>query len=578
MNKTLDHVIENEILVIGGGFAGCFAAIKAKQLGKNVLLVDKGYVSRSCQSMFPSGNISVCLPDHDKNVWLRELIEGGEYLNDQEWVKIQIEETCPLVEELDEWGRAFNEQVFLRDDQGKYFRVKVHGDLGTENILIAGHGLMDTLRKKLIAEKVTFLERIAMSDLIIDEDRVRGAIGFNYRTGETYLFKAKAVVLAAAGCGFRIDLSRKNLTGEGQVMAYEAGAKLRNLELGGGSRTKVLKDSAHPFSNSVSFSLGLRLLNALGEDFMWKYDAALGSQTTTKREYGCLQEVKAGRGPIYMDYSQIPPDKRMVLRALRPENFKIFEAMGVDVFKERIELQKGKIFAPQGTNSHGGGVEIDTQCATNIKGLYAVGDNACAPQQGTHAVGGQNLAFCLTSGNRGARSAAEYVNTASFAAKDRDIFSQAKRDLDRLVLPLTRAKGVSPDEVTWRIQNSLIPFHKVVSDKSYLEKALAEIQRIKREEFPSIKASDYHQLEKALGVRSMLMIAEGMLRSSILREESRGFLVRKDFPMTDNIHWLKWIVAEKRGEQMHLYTKDVPTPYVEAPRTVYLPRQRREPV
>ncbi len=578
MNKTLDHVIESEILVIGGGFAGCFAAIKAEQLSKNVLLVDKGYISRSCQSMFPSGNISVFLPGHNKTLWMKEMIEGGEYLNDQEWVRIQIEETYPLVEELDGWGRKFNEQVFLKDEKDEFIRVKVHGDLNTENILIAGHGLMDTLRKKLIADEVPFLERIAMSDLITDGERVLGATGFNYRTGETYLFKTKAVILAGAGCGFRVDLSRKNLTGETQVMAYESGARLRNLELGGGSRNKVLKETARQFSNSLTFYLGSRLFNALGEEFMWKYDPELGSKSTTKREYGSLEEVKEGRGPIYIDYTQIPPEKRKMLRILRPENFKIFEAMGVDVSKQRIELQKGKIFAPQGTNSHGGGVDIDADCASNIKGLYAVGDNACAPQQGTHAVGGQNLAFCLTSGNRGARSAAEYVGSVSFSVKDKEIFSQAKKHFDRLGLPLTRTEGISPDEITWKIQSSLIPFNKVVSHQSRLEKALAEIERIKKEEFPSIKASDYHELEKALGVRSMLMMAEGMLRSSILREESRGFLVRKDFPMTDNIHWLKWIVVEKKDERMHLYTKDVPTPYVEAPRIVYPPKQRREPV
>jgi succinate dehydrogenase/fumarate reductase flavoprotein subunit len=575
--KSLDHTITTEILIIGGGFAGCFAAIKAKQAGKDVLVVDKGYISRSCQSMYPSGNIGVCLPDHDKNLWMRELIEGGEYINDQEWVKIQVEETYPLVEELDGYGRELGEEIFIRDQKGEFLRVKVHGDVGTENIVIVGHPLMDTLRKKLIKEKIPFLERIAMSDLITDGERVLGAVGFNYRTGETYLLKAQAVILAAAGCNFRFDLTRKNMTGEGQVMAYEAGARLRNLDITDGSRHKVLEDMASYFLTFV-FGWGGKFVNALGEEFMLQYDPTFGNLSTTKREYACRQEEKAGRGPICLDLTQIPLDKQLLLKKIRPENFRITQAIGKDAFKERFELQKGKIFAPLGTVSNGGGVDIDTRCATTIQGLYAIGDNACAPQQGTHGVGGQNLAFCLTSGNQGGKCAVEYVNAASSSAKGKKIVSQAKEHVNRLSLPLLRTKGTSPDEITWKIQSLFIPFDKVVSHQSSLEKALAQLEKIKEADFPSLKASDYHQLEKALGVRSMLMIAEGMLKSMLFREESRGFLVREDFPMTDNIHWLKWVVVEKKDGRIHLTAKDIPTPYVEPPRTVFLPKQRRTPV
>src|SRR5574340_211153 len=94
--KSIDHIIESEIFVIGGGFAGCFAAIKCKQLGKDVVLVDKGYISRSGVSQFPGANISISFPGDDKDLQIRDTIERGEYLNHQEWVKIQHYETYDL--------------------------------------------------------------------------------------------------------------------------------------------------------------------------------------------------------------------------------------------------------------------------------------------------------------------------------------------------------------------------------------------------------------------------------------------------------------------------------------------------
>ncbi len=570
--KAIDHVIETEVLVVGGGLAGCFAALKCNALGRKVVVAEKGYVS-ICQSRWPGANISVCLPGDDKDLWLKEFVVGGEYLNDQEWVKIQIEDAYPLLEELDRWGRELNLPIMERDAKGDLLKAKVHGDVNTENCILNGGTMMDTLRKKLIQDKVVFFDRMMLSDLISNGDRVKGAVGFDYRKGETYLFKAKAVILAAAGCSFRFDPRRLHMTGEGQVMAYEAGARLRNLDQCEAKRVPRYSVSIRGgMSTDVHF--GGRFLNALDEEFMWKYDPKLGNRSMNRTD-PFTQEVAEGRGPIYWDYTKIPSNIQEMYRRIAPVLLKGYESMGIKVFDEKIDTSRKDFIATYAgphSGSSGGGVDIDTSCATSIKGLYAVGDNTCSPHQGTHPFGGQNLAFCLTSGNRAANAVSEYVISSPDSAK-KEMTEQAKEKLFRLAIPLTRAQGLTPEEITWKIQTIMVPYRKSYTHKEPLEKALNEIMKLKEEDLPQVKASDPHGLINALGVRSMFVIAEAILKSVLLREETRGKNIRKDFPLTDNINWLKWVVVEKKGEEMKVSAEDVPTPYIQAPRSKYRPKR-----
>lgn len=310
-SKSFNHVIQSEVLVIGGGFAGCFAAIKCKQLGKDVVLVDKGYVSRSGVSQFPGGNISISFPQDDKDLQIRDTIERGEYINDQEWVKIQIHETYDQALELEQWGRQFGENVWERDEKGELIRIQVHGDVYTYNCIIDGHAVMNTLRKKVIAEKVPLFERIAMSDLISDGNKVVGAVGFNYRTGETYLFRAKAVILAAAGTAFRFDTRQLNNTGEGQVMAYSIGARFQNLEQGG-QRKFPKSGVGRQMGVPLGYAFGTKLVNRLGEDFMRKWDPVLGIRAYRLQQAAVAKEIEEGRGPVYIDLRDIAPKHREI--------------------------------------------------------------------------------------------------------------------------------------------------------------------------------------------------------------------------------------------------------------------------
>ncbi|MBI4322507.1 MAG: FAD-binding protein [Chloroflexi bacterium] len=574
MAIKINHRLDSDILVIGGGMAGCFAAIRASQLGSKVLVVDKGYIGRSCQSRFIGSNIAVCMPDHDKEICMRELIVGGEFLNDQEWVRIHVHESYALADELDRWGEEFGKDILGRDERGELSIIKVHGDINTQQLIISGPKMMDAFRKKLSKEGIPFLERVMMTGLLTDGDRIRAAVGFNYRNGETYLFTAKAIILAAAGCSFKLRPLTWSLTGDAQAMAYEAGARLRSMEIVGRNNYSRINAMEGPTGGLV-LSWGMRYVNGLGEEFLNNYLPKIGSRTTHARDI-FRQEIAEGRGPIFKDFTVIPPEKLRRLVEYRPEHFKALESMGLDPFKQLVPVEVEESVAvsgPHGTNGGGGGVEIDTWCATNIPGLYAIGDTAYGAPQGTQPVGGVNLSFCLLSGDRAARHAVDYAAPAASARDGRAIEHRAKEHLAGLGLALTREDGLPPEELIWRIQDSFLPFKEAMSDSAHLEKAIAKLMRVKEEDLPRLHCSDSHGLMKAAEVGSMLLVSEAMLRSMLAREESRGNrgLARKDFPQTDNVHWLKWTAVEKNGEQMHVGATDIPTPYFQPIRAKYVP-------
>ena len=159
ISRLLNHIVDCEILVVGGGSAGCFAAIKARQQGKKVIIVDKGWVGRSGCSPFAAGTLNVCLPEDDHKAWLEEIVIRGEYLNDQEWVKLQLDETYERVKELQAWGKKYGMLVIEEDSQGKYIRRKARGNINTLTTQINALAMMDTLRRRVLEVGVELVPR-----------------------------------------------------------------------------------------------------------------------------------------------------------------------------------------------------------------------------------------------------------------------------------------------------------------------------------------------------------------------------------------------------------------------------------
>ncbi len=548
--------IDTEVLVVGGGLAGSYAAIKAKEYGNDVLLVDKSYVGRSGASTFAAGTINIFFPEEDDwDAWFKEIIERGEYLNDQEWVDIYLKEALPRAEEFEKWGQEVGEDLFVKSE-GRFKRVKARGNINTSSCIIRALPMMNTLRKKLISTGVKLVERTMITHLFMNEGKVSGVFGFNYRENKFYVFKAKSVILANSGCGFKsFFIGHRNLTGEGQAMAYEAGAVLRNLDQAM-SNTTAKQVDLHGLSLMVGS--GARFLNSAGEEFMWKYEPKVGNRARlTKLTVAFCKEVDEGRGPIYIDLRNISMENRKLIREIVPEGLRSLESMGIKPFEELIEW----IPAFEGTLVHGGGLHIDYRCSTNIPGLFAVGDSTCTPVHGTWSVTGINLSFCLISGERAARFATEYNKNPDTGLMDID-GEEVRSKINEFIAPLLQIKGIDPDTVIYKLQEIILNYKVLyIRTEERLKEALAQIEEIENNQLPLIKVSDSHNLVKAFECRSMLLIAKMVVNSVLGRKESRGFVYREDYPQTDNSEWLKWINVKKENNQIKTYAEDFPMPY-----------------
>jgi succinate dehydrogenase/fumarate reductase flavoprotein subunit len=561
------NTVTADVLIIGGGLAGAWAAIKAREAGREVVLIDKGKIGRSGSSVFAAGSLNICFPQDDKEGWLNEIVERGEYLNDQEWVLLQLNQTYPNVMELDALGKRYGMKVLERGEDGEPVRKRARGNIRTFTTVINALPMMDTLVMRLKELGIPLYERVMAVHLLTEGGRICGAVGLAYRENTFYTFLAKAVVMAAGGCGFKsFFMGHKNLTGEGQAMAYDKGAVFRNLDQAMSNTTAKALD-IHGLSLMVG--LGGRFLNKEDKEFMWEYEPEVGNRARlTKLTVAMAKEARAGRAPLYLDLRQVAPADQELLRKILPEGFKAFSSMGLDPFRQKIEW----IPAFQGSNAHGGGIAIDTRCATNLPGLYAIGDSSCTPEHGTWSITGLNLAFCFVSGLQAGTHAANDATHVDLPDR-RKIIRAAKRVMAQALAPLDRPHGLAPEEVTRKIQETMIPYDVCyLRNQERLEIALEKMARLRREEVPRISANSTHSLMKALEVPPMALIGEMILRSALCRKESRGFQYREDFPLTDNIDWLKWIMVKKEDEEMRVWAEEFPTPYVKPPREKYPPR------
>lgn len=564
----MNHILHCDVLVVGGGSSGCLAAIRAGEKGAGVILVDKGRVGRSGCSTFAAGAMNVCLPEDDREAWLEEIITRGEYLNDQEWVRIQIEEGYRRAGELQDWGKKYGMKILEEDGQGGYIRRKARGNIKTLTCIMNALPMMDTLRRKVRETGVELLERVMVTHLVLTGGRAAGALGIHCRTSDIYLFLARSVVLAAGGCGFKgLFIGHHNLTGEAQYMAYRAGACLRNLDQAMSNTTAKDLD-IHGLSLMVG--CGGRFLNGNGEEFMWRYDPAVGNRARlTRLVTGMAREVDGGRGPIYMDLSRVTPEDQEMLRKVLPEGFRAFDRRGVNPFKQVVEW----VPAFKGTLAHGGGIHIGTDCSSSVPGLYAAGDASCTPEHGTWSITGLNLTFCLVSGHRAGIAAAGFAeHVAPPSRESQEIKEQVKGWVDEILAPVRRPEGVEADQLTYRLLEILVPYNVAYlrSEKRLVE-ALGKVLALGMYELPRVAARDPHELVKAYEACSMVCIAEMILRSVLHRRESRGFVYRQDFPMTDNINWLKWVMVRKGASGMEVWDEEFPTPYLKPPRQVYPP-------
>ncbi|SFT01558.1 Tat (twin-arginine translocation) pathway signal sequence [Sulfitobacter marinus] len=497
-----DHA--TDVLVIGGGMAGLFAAVKAHDAGAATMIVSKGRLGSS--GLTPFGK--------------------GFFVFDPETETGSIED---FIDTVSRSALGTNNATYTRQLAAHSLdRAKELEDWGYFDQTLANRPFMKPIEERAIP----LLERVTITHLIKEGGRIAGAAGFRLDAEETVTIRAKSVILCTGAGGFKPNgFPLGDLTHDGTVMAYRIGAKVTGKEWNDGHTTRVDHPAAtfdgwgDMFERAPS-TTGVEVHHDLGVDLNY-------------RAYRLGNPVAGGPGS--------PPDaevKEVNGGPIVPEEFqRTFDApAGGDGPPPGFGpgANVGGASAGMAIHKSEGLVPYNDRCASNIPGLYAAGDAL-----GSHMAGGiytqigSSLAGSAVQGAVAGEAAAEYA--AGVDAPTIPDARLAEITVD-ILAPLRREAGYGPAWVTQTLQGVMIPnFVLYIKKASMMQAALAYIEELRDHHAPMLRAANMHELRLAWETRNMIESAEMKLRASLFRTESRCSHYRLDYPEVDDENWRAWI-------------------------------------
>lgn len=549
---------ESDVLIIGAGGAGMRAALAASDAGLKVTVVSKSLLGKA-HTVMAEGGMAAALGNVDpKDNWqvhFGDIIEEGVYLGNWRMAEILAKEAPERVHELEKFGALFDRtpdgRILQRAFGGHSYRRLCHvGDR-------TGLEIIRTLQDQIIhRENVTILDEVYVTNLFKKNGRVVGAIGLMMDKGEFQLFRAKAVVLATGGCGrvFKVTSNSWESTGDGLGLAYRVGATLQDMEMIQFHPTGMVYP---PGVKGLLVTEGVRgeggiLYNKNKERFMLKYSPEkkeLDARDVVARAN--YAEIQAGRGTehggVYLDISY--KGAAFVKEKLPSMYMQFMEFAGIDITKEMMEV------APT-THYQMGGIRVDPDTGlSTVEGLFAAGEIACG-LHGANRLGGNSMSDILVFGKKVGEGASEYVKSVELL----DIEDSEVQEEINKVFGLLKPDGLNAYDLMDELTGTMSDNVGIVRDGEHLEIALKTIQTLK-EKYSQVSAPGgrryNHGLLAALELGNMLVATEAIVRSAIMRPESRGAHTRKDHPKKDR-EWLKNIMCYDENGDMKFDTSPVP--------------------
>lgn len=519
--------IETDVLVVGGGLAGLFAAVKASDAGASVTMVSKGRLGSSGQTPFARGIFSFNASKEKMSLedFVDKVSSSALGTNNPAFTRQMAKHSEARVNELKEWG---------------FFDSPLYNT---------------SFLKPMKERSIPVMERIMITHLTKGPERITGAAGFSFDDGTVYCFSAKSIVLCTGAGGFKPNgFPICDLTHDGSMMAYRIGAKITGKEWNDGHPANAKNPAAvfdqwGPMLQQVPGLAGVSIRHDLGVDSNYS-TYMLGPRQRQEKERrpgppGMGEKVAGGpyRPQGLEDKRHGPPPGR--------ENH-VAQSGGPGGPGGRKEGEghgppPGMGGTPTGGGSAGmaihkaeGLVPVNLTGESHIPGLYAAGDAL-----GSHMAGGiytqigSSMAGSAVQGAVAGQAAAEAVQSLSFPVMTREEQTRIKEDI---LAPLKRERGYSPRWVTQNLQSVMIPNYVLyIKKERMLEAALAYVEELRDHHQPMLAAADLHDLRLAHETTNMILNAEMKLRASLMRKESRCSHYRLDYPDMDRKNWDCWI-------------------------------------
>ena len=527
--------LSTDVLIVGAGGAGMYAAVAAARSGASVILLDKSLVGRGGATVMAQMTVAAALGQQEPDHWtihLEDTLRAGRGLCNEELSALVCEAGPKRILEMESWGtRWAREGAHIKQEMapGHSRRRCCYVDF-----LNTGPAVAATLRRKLSEiPEIRRISNVTVIEILVHEGRAVGAVALDINEGELVTFQAKAVILAAGGLTkvYERNSASANMAGEAYAMALGAGAELVDMEfvqffpIGHLSPRLVGMDPImwDPFR----YKLGGKLLNGHFEEFVDRYGGAdFGKYTATRdvASYAILKEVEAGRGSphggAYLDFRHIAE------RELRAAFGPVIDRL----LKNGIDLNKMPVEVGPMAHYHMGGIRVSTNMESRIKGLYAAGE-AVGGANGANRLSGNAITEAFVFGERAGSSAARAVQQTSIAWNQ--IAVDAHAEPIRELVSRRSKNGVSPAACQTELQNLM---WKMVGPFRTGDKLAAALERIKamRRELPDLSIGSEEpfnlDIQDWLELRAMLATAEMVVTAALARTESRGAHQREDFP------------------------------------------------
>jgi succinate dehydrogenase / fumarate reductase, flavoprotein subunit len=569
------QTFEHDVIVIGAGGAGLRAAIECSAQGLNVGLVCKSLLGKA-HTVMAEGGMAAALGNVDSRdnwkVHFRDTMRGGKFLNSWRMAELHAKNAPDRVRELEQWGAVFDRtkegKINQRNFGGhRYPRLAHVGDR-------TGLELIRSLQDHGIHQGIQIHMECTILDLLKDGDKICGAFGYWREQGRFVIFKSKAVIMATGGGGkcWRITSNSWEYTGDGFKLAHDAGAEHVHMEFTQFHPTGMIWP---PSVRGTLVTEGVRgeggiLLNSEGNRFMFNYiPDRFASETADSEEEANLwlagdqearrppelltrdvvakaitKEVEAGRGSehggAYLDIAS----RRSAadIKKKLPSMYHQFKELAeVDITAQPMEVGPTLHYFMGGI-----AVDADTQMS-KVPGLFACGE-CSGRMHGANRLGGNSLSDLIVFGWLSGKGAKAYIDALTEDPQLNPEEVDAARK--RAIAPLNRESGENPYLLHDELQEIMHKNVNIVRNAEDLKKGLEQIEALKPR-IANVKAHGSSQFNpgwhEALSLSSLILTAEMVTRTAIIREESRGAHTRLDFE-GESKEWEKYELIVSKDE------------------------------
>ena len=546
--------ISTDVLIIGGGTAGCYAALTiSENSDKKVLICEKAHIKRSgCLAAGVNALNAYIVEGRKPQDYVDYAKKDADGIVREDLLLTMSEKLNEVTDRLEKLGL-----VILKDGNGKYVTR------GNRNLKINGENikpiLADAVEK---AKNVTVLNRVNIFDYSVKNNKINGAFGFGIESGIFYTIEAKAVIIATGGAAGLYKpnnpgFSRHKMwyppfnTGAGYAMGIRAGAEMTTFEM----RFIALrcKDTIAP-TGTLAQGVGAKQINSLGEVYETKYGL-----TTSERVYGTVNENQEGRGPCYLRTEGITAEQdesllKAYLNMAPSQTIKWIES-GRNPSRQNVEIEGTEPYIVGGHTASG--YWVDTDRATTIEGLFAGGDVAGGCPQ-------KYVTGALAEGEIAGLSAVKYIDSKeSFENISDEDTNYHLRETERYLTD--RHSLYTTEQLEEAMQTVMDSYAGGIKTNYRFNEKQLDIADCKIRQLETLTddlyAKDFQELMYICELKERLTVCKSVIAHLRARKETRwhSFAENLDYPKKDDRNFNKYVNSRLENGEIKIIIRDLVT-------------------